>query len=708
MFTYSSGINTYSLGRSTIKIKDLIIKAKENGMNYLGLTDYGNMFGIIEFYTKCKENNIKPVIGLEIKVVFNKVINHNLLLFAEDIEGYKNLMKISSLGYKKGDYDNPFIFLNDLKLYKKGIIATSSFINSKKEDIELHAKLLHNIFGNYNFYLELQNHGLEEDEKRNAFLLNLSIKNNIPIVVTNYACYLEKNHSSAHSLLRKITNTKDFITSEYYLKPTKTMTNLFKHFPEAIENTVRIAKRCHFDIEVKDVEMPNFFIPKLYNSPEEYLHYLCFKGLKERKIEESKTVVERINLELKQITDLKLSIYFLIHWDLKIFAEDKDIFFFIGSGKIKGSLVAYLLFISDIDPIKYNLHLFYSLDKSKIPFITLDVCYERKEEIVDYLIKKYGEANCARTIFFFPRLNGEKLLKRALKALGISVYKIKKSSSYMADINIVSGAPLQTKVSSTNLLITKESINNYIPFYKEPYSGHLVSQYKLENNWDFGVLNISLMPYKLLSRLKKIEESIKTYEPNFNIAKIPTDDESTFKFLCDAERSDLHNLDFNLGASNILVYKPKNIEDLITIDSFTFSPLEITTKYLEGKNNPEKIKYIHQNIKCVLNKTHGVLIFKEQIIDILTILLGCNSQEAEFIRTNYINDNKNIDTLINKAVGNGYDIIKAKEILNLLISYSNIVVSKFRNLNNILYGYKIAYLKVNYPNDFKTLDELNL
>lgn len=538
----------YSLLDGAARIEDLIQQTKHLGMNAIAITDHGGMFGVIDFYKQAKKYGIKPIIGCEVYTasrtlhdrdpVKDKRLGH-LILLAKNKIGYKNLIKIVSLGYVEGFYYKPRIDGSILEKYHEGIIALSGclagsiqqrlllkdYLGAKKEALKLES-----IFGKEHFYLELQDHGLDEQRTVNEALMQLSQETKIPLVATNDIHYLKKEDAAIHDILLCIQTGKTveeedrlkFPTEEFYLKSPEEMKRLFYYVPEALENTMKIAEMCNLEFDFNQVHLPRYDVPQGY-SAQQYLSMLCEKGLKKRYGKVTEALQKRLDYELGIIEDMGYVEYFLIVWDFIRYAKENNIMVGPGRGSAAGSIVAYTLEITDIDPIKYNLifERFLNPERVTMPDIDIDFCFERRQEVIDYVIRKYGKEKVAQIITFgtmaaraalrdvgramnLPYAKVDTIAKQIPFQLGMTIkkalefnptlkqmYDTDGETKQLMDIaQGVEGMPRHASTHAAGVVISKKAIDEYVPLYM--HENNIITQFTMGTLEELGLLKMDV------------------------------------------------------------------------------------------------------------------------------------------------------------------------------------------------------------------------
>jgi DNA polymerase-3 subunit alpha len=766
----------YSLLDGYTRISKLFSRVKELGMDSVAITDHGAMFGVIDFYKQAKKHGIKPIIGCEVYTaprtrfqkdpVRDKHIGH-LVLLAKNNNGYNNLIKIVSKGYTEGFYYKPRIDFEILEEYSDDIICLSAClagdINRKilegnyKGAKELALKL-NNIFGQDNFYLEMQDHRIEEQRAVNEGVIKLSKETGIPIVATNDVHYLNKEDHSAHDILLCIQTGKTlddedrmkFPSSEFYLKSPEEMTNLFSYAEEAIENTLRIAQMCNVTFEFNQMHLPGFDVPREYD-PSEYLRKLCGQGLKRRYSIITDKIKKRLEYELKTIEDMGYVDYFLIVWDFIKYAKDNGIVVGPGRGSCGGSIVAYTLNITDIDPIKYNLifERFLNPERITMPDIDIDFEDERRQEVIDYVIDKYGKEKVAQIITFgtmaargairdvgrvinmsygdvdkiakaIPHQPGGMTIEKAMELNPKlkEIYVNDDNAKYLIDVAMaVEGLPRHASTHAAGVVISKKAVNEYVPLYL--HDNNITTQYNMTLLEELGLLKMDFLGLRNLTVIKDAIKLIK-YNKNIDIdfEEIPYDDPETYKLISSGETLGIFQLESSGMRQFMKELAPECLEDIIAgISLFRPGPMDSIPKYIENKKNPHKVAYIHPKLEPILKVTYGCLVYQEQVMQVVRELGGYSygrsdlvrramgkkkmdvmEKEREYFINGKVDGDGNIE--IAGCIRNGVSEKKANIIFDDMIDFAKYAFNKSHAASYAVLAYQTAYLKCHYPVEF--------
>jgi DNA polymerase III subunit alpha len=759
----------YSLLDGASRIPELVEKACQFDMPAVALTDHGVMYGIIDFYLQAKKSGIKPVIGCEVYLApksrwhkrkdreKKEGISYHLTLLAENNAGYKNLMKLVSLGFLEGFYYKPRVDKELLKEYREGIIALSGCISGEipkhiaSGQIEASKKILEeyiDIFGRNNFFLELQDSGIPEQKAINAALMELSSEYKIPMVATNDIHYLNKNDSKSHDVLLCIQTGSTinepgrmkFPTEEYYFKSTEQMKELFSGYPGAIENTLEIADRCNVNLKFDMNLIPSFEVPESY-TPDSFLKELCYQNIGKRYGSITDLVDERIKRELSVINKMGFSEYFLIVWDFVNFAKNNNIRVGPGRGSAAGSIVAYLLGITDIEPLKYDLlfERFLNEERRSMPDIDIDFCYEKRDEVIKYVTKKYGEKRVAQLITFgtmaarqairdagrvleVPYADVDRIAKMVPMELNMTIKNSLEMAPELRDIYdnnekirevidtaiSLEGITRQDSIHAAGVVISSEDLCNYTPIQKEN-EGDIVTQYKMENIQKIGLLKMDFLGLKTLSLIDRALFLIKkTKEIEIDISNISLEDKKTFDMLSEGECLGVFQLESSGMRELIINLKPSRFEDLIALLAlYRPGPLQsgMVSDFVESRNERKQINYLHPSLEKILESTYGIILYQEQVMRIASELAGFSMSEADVLRGAISKKKRNLlskqkSKFIDGARKRGVDERVSEKIFELVNHFAEYGFNKSHSAAYAMISYETAYLKANYPVEF--------
>ena len=765
----------FSLLDGANRIKDLPVRAKELGMKAMAITDHGVMYGVIDFYKACKKEGIKPIIGCEVYVAprsrLNKEPNidnkyNHLILLAKDNQGYKNLSKLVSIGFTEGYYYKPRIDLEVLEKYHEGLICLSGCLagsvnqallngqNEKAEEIALWHK---KVFGE-DYYIEIQNNGIKEQVLANQKLIQLARKLDIPIVATNDAHYLKKEDAYNHEILLCIQTGKrmsdedrmKFDTDELYVKSPQEMSDYFSAFPDAIENTVKIADKCNVEFEFGHTILPNYDVPPQYPTHYDFLKELCDKGLKKRYGEHpSDEILKRAEYEIGIIKKMGYVDYYLIVWDFIHYAKSQGIPVGPGRGSGAGSILAYAIEITDIDPMKYGLlfERFLNPERISMPDFDVDFCYERRQEVIDYVSEKYGHDHVSQIITFgtmaakmvirdvarvldYPYADADKLAKMIPNEIHITIKKALEQNkeleeAYENDEQVhkildiamaLEGMPRQASTHACGVVITKEPVDTYVPLYVR--DGQISTQYIMTTLEELGLLKMDFLGLRTLT---VIQDTINLVEKGRGI-KVEFDkdmaDPKVYKLWQDGNTSGIFQFE-SQGMTNFMKeLKPDCLEDLIAgVSLYRPGPMDQIPRYIKGKQNPGHNEYTHPRLEPILNVTYGCMVYQEQVMQIVRDLAGYSLGRADLVRramgkkkldvmakerevfiNGQVDENGNV--IVPGCVRNGIDAESANKIFDEMAEFAKYAFNKSHAACYAVVAYRTAYLKAYYPAEF--------
>ncbi len=765
----------YSLLDGANRIKDLPVRAKELGMDSIAITDHGVMYGVIDFYKACKKENIKPIIGCEVYVAprsrFDKepgIDNHyyHLILLAKNNEGYKNLSKLVSLGFVDGYYYKPRIDHNILEQYSEGLVCLSAclagevnqaLLNGNMEKAEEVALWHKKIFGE-DYYLEIQNNGINEQVLANQKLVQLSRKLNIPLVATNDAHYLKKEDAYNHEVLLCIQTGKrmsdedrmKFDTEELYVKSPEEMSEYFSAFPDAIENTVKIAEKCNVEFEFGNTKLPNYDVPPEYPTHYDFLKELCDKGLEKRYGKNlSEEIQKRAEYELSIIKKMGYVDYYLIVWDFINYAKTHDIPVGPGRGSGAGSILAYAIEITDIDPIKYGLlfERFLNPDRISMPDFDVDFSDERRQEVIDYVAEKYGHDHVSQIITFgtmaakmvirdvarvldYPYADADSLAKMIPNEIHITIKKALEQNKELSDryetdeqvkkiLDIamaLEGMPRQASTHACGVVITKDPVDTYVPLYVR--DGQINTQFIMTTLEELGLLKMDFLG---LRNLSVIQNTIDMVKQNHGV-DIEFDqemsDSKVYKLWQEGNTSGIFQFE-SQGMTNFMKeLKPDCLEDLIAgVSLYRPGPMDQIPRYIKGKQHPGHNEYTHPSLEPILNVTYGCMVYQEQVMQIVRDLAGYSLGRADLVRramgkkkldvmekerevfiNGQVDEEGNI--IVPGCVRNGIDEKSADKIFDEMAEFAKYAFNKSHAACYAVVSYRTAYLKAYYPAEF--------
>jgi len=763
--------SVYSLLDGAGTLDRLVSCAKEQGQTALALTDHGVMYGVIDFYKKAKAAGIKPIIGCEVYVAarsrFDKTNeydrrSYHLVLLAKDNEGYHNLMKLVSIGWLDGFYSKPRVDKEVLRKHSKGLIALSACIAGEVPSAILDGndaaarKLIEeyiDIFGKENFYLEVQNHGITEETKVNFKLLDYAEEYGIGLVATNDIHYAEKSDAFYQDVLLCIqtgkiledTDRMKFEGSEFYLKSEEEMQRLFQDFPDAITNTAKIAERCNVEIEFGHLHLPEFKTPD--NIPAyDYLHQLCIEGCHRRYGDKAQDVIPELEYELSVIKSMGYVDYFLIVWDFIHYAKTNGIMVGPGRGSAAGSVVSYCLEITDVEPTRYNLifERFLNPERVTMPDIDVDFCYRRRQEVIDYVVRRYGK-ECVSQIVTFDTMAAKAAIRDVGRVMNIpynevdyiakqipfgpkitldSALEMSKTLRELYDSNEVTkrlidtaraleGFPRNVSTHAAGVVITKDALSEYVPL--QVSKGMVIAQFNMTTLEELGLLKMDFLG---LRNLTIIQDTIDAIDEDIDINTIPYDDKAVFEMISAGDTDGVFQLESAGMKSFMRQLRPDSLEDIIAgISLFRPGPMDSIPRYIANKKNPESVTYKHPALEPILKMTYGCVVYQEQVMQIVRELGGYSLGRADLLRRamskkkadvmlkekqnfihGIIDENGNVE--VEGAVRRGVPEKVADEIFEEMMDFSSYAFNKSHAAAYAYVAYQTAYLKVHYPEQF--------
>ena len=774
-FTHLHVHTGYSLLDGSCKIKEIISRAKELNMTSLAITDHGVMYGVIDFYKEAKANGIKPILGCEVYVSpssrFEKQAKqgdryYHLILLAKNNEGYENLTKIVSKGFTEGFYYKPRIDFELLKEYHEGIIALSACLageipklisRGREEDAKKVAKKYNDLFGEGNFYLELQNHGIPEQKFVNQSLVRIGKELDIPLVATNDIHYINAEDATAHDILLCIQTGKTvsdpdrmrYEGGQFFLKSEDEMKALFPYAPEAIENTEKIADMCNVDIKFGETKLPEYQVPDNM-SAKEYLESLCKSGFERnypKDYENREEIEKRMYYELGVIETMGYIDYFLIVWDYINYARSVGISVGPGRGSAAGSVVSYCLGITDIDPIKYNLifERFLNPERVSMPDIDVDFADERRGEVIEYVVNKYGSERVCQ-IITFGTLQARGVIRDVGRAMEVPYARcdsIAKMIPRDKDITLslalernkelkelydgdevvhelidyslkLEGLPRHASMHAAGVVISKKAVEEYVPLALG-IDDAVTTQFTMTTLEELGLLKMDFLGLRTLTVLQNALEMIKkNHGVDIDLKKIDYADKKVYEFISTGKTDAVFQLESGGMQSFMKRLKPENLEDIIAgISLYRPGPMDFIPKYIEGKNSKGKVSYDTPQLISILEPTYGCIVYQEQVMQIVRDLAGYTmggSDEVrramskkkahvmEMERKNFIygNEEKNITGCIK----NGIDEKIANRIFDEMIDFASYAFNKSHAACYAVISYQTAYLKYYYPKEF--------
>ena len=753
----------YSLLDGACRLDRLCSAAKERGQTALAITDHGNLFGAVDFYRTAKKHGIKPIIGCEVYVAsrsrFDKVHGidsnrHHLVLLCKNETGYQNLIKLVSSAWVDGFYTKPRIDRELLEKHHEGLIALSACLAGEipklianNEYIKARETALwyNNLFGQGNYYLEMQNHGIPEQIAVNEGLIRLSDETGIPLVATNDVHYVNREDSYIQKILICIAtnhtvdeeNSLEFESDNFYLKSEEEMRALFSKTQQAIDNTQKIADMCSFDFEFGNTKLPNFTVPEGY-SHYDYFREKCYAGLRQRYGENPDNLyIERLEYELSVISNMGYVDYFLIVADFIQYARDHGIPVGPGRGSGAGSICAYCMGITNIDPIKFNLifERFLNPDRVSMPDIDVDFCYERRQEVIDYVIDKYGSDHVAQIITFgtmaaraairdvgramgMPYATVDNVAKKIPRTLGITIEKALEESEelralYDGDEQIkslidtaksVEGMPRNSSTHAAGIVITDRPVSDYVPLAKNDES--VVTQFTMTTIEELGLLKMDFLGLRTLTVINDCVKMVKRNNPGFDIEKISYEDQNVYSLFTNGQTDGVFQCESNGMRSVFMRLKPTNLEDIIAVISlYRPGPMDSIDSYIQNRHNPDFIKYKTPMLKNILDVTYGCMVYQEQVMQIFRSLAGYSLGRADIVRRAMSKKKHKVmeeerTFFLDGCLKNGIENNVANEIFDDMSSFASYAFNKSHAAAYAVVAYRTAYLKYYYPCEF--------
>ncbi len=763
----------YSLLDGSNKIKEYVSRVKELGMDSAAITDHGSMYGVIDFYKEAKAQGIKPILGCEVYVAPRSRHDrentggedryYHLVLLAENQEGYQNLVKIVSRGYTEGFYYRPRVDKELLKTYHKGIIALSAclagevqraIVKGQYEEACRIAKGYQEIFGDGNFFLELQDHGIPEQRQVNQALLRMSKELSLPLVATNDVHYTYEEDAKPHDILLCLQTGKRlsdedrmrYEGGQYYVKSKEEMASLFPYAPQALENTQKIADRCQVEIEFGVTKLPKYDVPEGYTSWE-YLNKLCQEGFKERYPEDQGALKEQLLYELSIIQKMGYVDYFLIVWDFIKYARDHGIAVGPGRGSAAGSLVSYALGITNIDPDKYQLlfERFLNPERVSMPDIDIDFCYERRQEVIDYVVRKYGSDRVVQIVTFgtlaarnvlrdvgrvmdLPYAFVDSIAKMVPKELNITLeralntnpefktlYDSNEQVKELVDMSKrLEGLPRHTSMHAAGVVISQKAVDEYVPLSRAQ-DGAITTQFTMTTLEELGLLKMDFLGLRTLT---VIQNAVKLIEKSkgiqIDVDHLDYDDKAVFNSLGTGRTDGVFQLESSGMKNFIKELKPQSLEDIIAgISLYRPGPMDFIPQYIRGKNHPETITYDCPELEPILEPTYGCIVYQEQVMQIVQKLAGYTLGRSDLVRRamskkkaavmqkerqNFVYGNE--EEQVPGCIARGIPERVANKIYDEMIDFAKYAFNKSHAAAYAVVAYQTAWLKYYYPLEF--------
>ena len=763
----------YSLLDGSNKITEYVKRVKELGMNSAAITDHGVMYGVIDFYKAANAAGIHPILGCEVYVAPGSRFDksgaasedkyHHLVLLAENNKGYANLMKIVSDGFTEGYYYRPRVDMEILEKYHEGIIALSAclageiprnIMRNMISEAKAAAVKYQNCFGKGNFYLELQDHGIPDQRRVNSVLVNFANELDIPLVATNDVHYTYADDVRPHDILLCLQTGKKlsdedrmrYEGGQYYVKSEEEMRSLFPYAPQAIDNTQIIADRCKVEIEFGVTKLPNFEVPQGYDA-KSYLTKLCYDGLKERYPKGDESLKERLDYELKTIEKMGYIEYFLIVWDFINYARSKGIPVGPGRGSAAGSIVSYCLHITNIDPIKYSLlfERFLNPERVSMPDIDIDFCYERRSEVIDYVVEKYGRDKVVQIVTFgtlgaknvirdvarvmeLPYSEADTIAKMIPNELNMTLtramqvnpelknlYDNDERIRDLIDMSLrLEGLPRHTSMHAAGVVICRESADEYVPLSRAS-DGTITTQFTMTTIEQLGLLKMDFLGLRTLTVIKDALEMIKRDKGvEIDWDKMEYNDPEVFNLISTGRCAGIFQLESRGMASFMKELRPRSLEDVIAgISHYRPGPMDFIPKYIKGKNNQNEITYACEQLRPILEPTYGCIVYQEQVMQIVRDLGGYSLGRSDLVRRamskkkhDVMEKERNNFIFGNEAEGvpgcvsKGISPEVADGIFNSMMSFAEYAFNKSHAACYAVVAYQTAYLKRYYPSRF--------
>ncbi len=762
----------YSLLDGSNKIKEYVDRVKELGMNSAAITDHGVMYGVIDFYRAARAAGIKPILGCEVYVApnsrFDREISggedryYHLVLLAENNKGYANLMKIVSKGFVEGYYYKPRVDKQVLREYSEGIIALSACLAGEVqrylmkglyEDAKKSALEYREIFGEENYFLELQDHGLPEQAMVNQQLLRMSEELGIELVATNDVHYTYAEDEKPHDILlciqtgKKLSdeNRMRYEGGQFYVKSPEEMERLFPYALQALDNTQRIADRCNVEIEFGVTKLPKYEVPDGMTSWE-YLNKLCFEGLEKRYGEPTEELKERLKYELNTIHNMGYVDYFLIVWDFINYAKTHGIAVGPGRGSAAGSIVSYCLEITDIDPIRYQLlfERFLNPERVTMPDIDVDFCFERRQEVIDYVVRKYGKDRVVQIVTFgtlaargvirdvgrvmdLPYAFVDSIAKMIPQELNITIdralktnpelrktYESDEQVKYLIDMSKrLEGLPRHSSMHAAGVVISQKSVDEYVPLSRAS-DGSITTQFTMTTLEELGLLKMDFLGLRTLTVIQNAVGMAKKRNPDLDIGKIDYDDKAVLDYIGTGKTDGIFQIE-SAGMKNFMKeLKPHSLEDIIAgISLYRPGPMDFIPQYIKGKNDAGTITYDCPQLEPILAPTYGCIVYQEQVMQIVRDLAGYTLGRSDLLRRAM--SKKKADVMqkereifvygdeengVPGCVKNGIDEKTANKIYDEMIDFAKYAFNKSHAAAYAVVAYQTAFLKYYYPVEF--------
>ena len=761
----------YSLLDGACRIKGLAKRVRELGQSAVAITDHGVMYGVIDFYRACKAEGIKPIIGCEVYVAartrFDRIHeldaeSRHLVLLCRNEVGYRNLSYMVSKSFTEGFYIKPRIDMELLRSHSEGLIALSAclageiprrILNGDYAGAKAHVLEMRDIFGPDNYYLELQDQNLPEDAQVNAGIIRLHQETGIPLVATNDAHYLTRDDARLQDVLMCIQMGKTvddpdrmkFETDEFYIKSTEEMQSLFSQWPEAIENTEKIAEACNLDFVFGEHHLPEFKLPEGETDSESYFEKLCWRGFERRYPQGGEDLKERLRFEMNMIRKMGFVDYFLIVSDFIGYAKSQQIPVGPGRGSAAGSMVSYCLYITDVDPLRYNLYFerFLNPERVTMPDIDIDFCIRRRQEVIDYVTRKYGADHVAQIVTFgtlkaraavrdvaralsFPYAEADAIAKQVPFALNMTLENALKLSKPLKDMYDgdervkllidtamgLEGMPRNSSTHAAGVVITRKPVFEYVPLATN--DDLPVTQYTMVTLEELGLLKMDFLGLRNLTILDDAVQMVRAKQPDFSLSEIPMDDPKVFQMLSEGRTSGVFQME-SAGMTGVCVgLKPHNIEDITAIIAlYRPGPMDSIPRFVECKHNPSRVVYKHPMLEPILSPTYGCIVYQEQVIQIFQQLAGYSLGQADMIRRAMSKKKaKDVEREreaflrgdpargIDGCIARGVPEPVGQAIYDEIYDFANYAFNKAHAVSYAIVAYQTAWFKVHHTREY--------
>ena len=772
-FTHLHVHTEYSLLDGSNKIKEYVARVKELGMNSAAIMDHGVMYGVIDFYREAKAAGINPILGCEVYVAPNSRFDretgggedryYHLVLLAENNQGYANLMKIVSKGFVEGFYYRPRVDMEVLRQYHEGSIALSAclagevqryLVRGMYEEAKEAALKYRDVFGEGNYFLELQDHGIPEQKLVNHQLVRMSRELEIDLVATNDVHYTYEEDAASHDILLCIQTGKKLADEDrmryeggqYFVKSPEQMQELFAYVPQALENTQKIADRCHVEIEFGVTKLPKFDVPSPYTSWE-YLNKLCYEGLEKRYGDQAEELKGRLEYELSVIQKMGYVDYFLIVWDFIRFAREHDIMVGPGRGSAAGSIVSYTLGITQLDPIRYNLlfERFLNPERVSMPDIDIDFCFERRQEVIDYVVRKYGKDRVVQIVTFgtmaaravirdvgrvmdMPYALCDTIAKMVPQELNITIDKALDMSQELRTMSEkdaqvhelidmsrrLEGLPRHTSMHAAGVVISQKAVDEYVPLSRAS-DGTITTQFTMTTLEELGLLKMDFLGLRTLTVIQNaVKLAEKSSSKKIIMEEIDYDDKAVLDSIGTGKTEGVFQLESAGMKSFMKELKPRSLEDIIAgISLYRPGPMDFIPQYIRGKDHPEEITYDCPQLEPILEPTYGCIVYQEQVMQIVRDLGGYTLGRSDLVRRamskkkaavmakerqNFVYGNP--EEGVPGCAANGIDEKTANKIFDDMTDFAKYAFNKSHAAAYAVVSYQTAYLKYYYPVEF--------